>query len=113
MRGVVSSNKMTGVVAVTVEVIKIHPLYKKRLRKTKKFLAKVSEALNIGDEVEITEVRPQSRRVTFAVTKVYNRAEVLPEVKEEAANKEKKTPVKKEKEVEKETKDKTTKKEKK
>lgn len=87
MRGLVTSVKMTGVVAVTVGMVKVHPLYKKRRRASKKFLARSPEALNVDDEVEITETRPQSRRVSFAVTKVYQRAAVLPEMKEETAEK--------------------------
>lgn len=89
MRGIVSSDKMTGVVAVTVDMIKIHPLYKKRLNRSKKFLASTSSKLNIGDEVEIKETRPQSRRVRFAVTEVINKAVVLPAVKETTTAKEK------------------------
>lgn len=87
MRGTVSSNKMTGVVAVTVGMIKIHPLYKKRLNRSKKFLAATSDKLNVGDEVEIKETRPQSRRVRFAVTEVVRKAVLLPEVKEAATAK--------------------------
>lgn len=87
MRGIVSSNKMTGVVAVTVGMIKIHPLYKKRLNRSKKFLARSETKLNVGDEVEITETRPQSRRVCFAVTKVITKAVLLPVVKETEATK--------------------------
>lgn len=89
MIGTVTSNKMKGVVAVKVEQIKIHPLYKKRLRRSKKFLAQTNEALNIGDVVEIKETRPLSRRVRFAVTNVATKAEILPEVKEDMENKEK------------------------
>lgn len=92
MRGIVSSNKMTGVVAVTVGMIKIHPLYKKRLNRSKKFLARSDGKLNVGDEVEIKETRPQSRRVRFAVTKVITKAVMLPEVKEAATSKD--TPIK-------------------
>lgn len=90
MRGVVTSAKMTGVVAVTVERFVIHPVYKRRLRRSKKFLAATPEKLNIGDIVEITETKPQSRRVRFAVTEVVTRVAVLPEVKEEKTAKVKK-----------------------
>lgn len=89
MRGIVSSNKMTGVVAVTVSQIKIHPLYKKRLNRSKKFLASTPSKLNLGDEVEIKETRPQSRRVRFAVTQVINKAVVLPTLEEAETAKEK------------------------
>lgn len=90
MRGVVSSNKMMGVVAVTVERFVIHPIYKRRLRRSKTFLASTDAPLNVGDQVEIKETRPQSRRVRFAVASVTLKATVLPEVKEEKVGKEKK-----------------------
>ena len=83
MIGKITSNKMTGTVAVRVERIKIHPLYGKRLRRSQKFLAQTKEKLNIGDQVEIKETRPISRRVKFVVVKVLGRAEVLPQVSEE------------------------------
>lgn len=102
MIGSVTSNKMTKVVAVTVEQIKIHPLYKKRLKRSNKFLARTMEKLNLGDLVEIKETKPLSRRVRFMVTRVIVRADVLPEVKEEKADKVKVAPVKKEKVVSKE-----------
>ena len=53
MIGLVSSNKMTGTVSVKVEMFKIHPIYKKRLKRSKKFLAATSEKLSTGDRVEI------------------------------------------------------------
>lgn len=95
MIGVISSTKMTGVVTVLVEQIKIHPLYGKRLRRSKKFLAATAEKLNVGDSVEIKEVRPQSRRVRFSVIKVNSRVEVLPEVKADETAKAKQAPVQK------------------
>lgn len=104
MIGSVTSNKMTNVVAVTVEQIKVHPLYKKRLRRSNKFLARTTDKLNLGDLVEIKETKPLSRRVRFVVTRVVTKSEVLPEVKEEAAAKVKKEPTKKE--TKKETKEK-------
>jgi small subunit ribosomal protein S17 len=87
--GKITSNKMTGTVAVTVESIKIHPLYGKRLRRSRKFLARAPEKLNLGDLVEIKETRPASRRVRFVVIKVLNRVEVLPQIKEEGSDRSK------------------------
>jgi len=87
MIGRVTSNKMTGTIAVTVDYFKVHPLYKKRLRRSKKFLVSVKDSLNIGDEVEIRETKPISRNVTFIVTRVVNKAEVLPGVKDVAPEK--------------------------
>ncbi len=90
MRGIVTSNKMMGVVGVTIERFVVHPVYKRRLRRSKKFLASTPEKLNIGDTVEIKETKPTSKRVRFAVTEVVTRTAVLPEVKEEKTAKVKK-----------------------
>lgn len=93
MIGKIVSNKMTGTVAVEVERVKTHPLYGKRLKRGQKFLAKSDEKLNLGDSVEIKEVRPISRRVKFVVIKILGRAEVLPEISQDVA-KEKTAPKK-------------------
>lgn len=94
-RGKVVSNKMTSVVAVRVERLLTHPLYKKKLRRSRSFLAQTKEPLSPGDVVEITETRPISRRVRFVVSKVLTRAEVLPVIAEEKTGREKKVKVKK------------------
>lgn len=80
--GTVSSNKMTGTAAVTVERFVAHPLYRKRIRRSRTYLARVEGQLNIGDTVEIREIRPVSKNVHFEVVKVMNKVEVLPEVKQ-------------------------------
>ena len=81
LSGKVSSNKMTGVVTVIVEMFKIHPLYKKRLRRTKKYLVSTREPLQIGDEVIIRETRPQSKRVAFMVDRVVLKSTARPVVR--------------------------------
>lgn len=80
--GKVSSDKMIGTVAVTVETFKAHPIYKKRLRRTRHYLAQVGDQkLNTGDLVYITETRPVSKQVHFKVSGVLDRAEILTDVK--------------------------------
>ena len=79
--GKVSANKMTGTVAVTVDTFKMHPVYKKRLRRSKTFLAKAEETFQLGDLVYITEVRPVSKLVHFKVAGVIARAQVLTDIK--------------------------------
>lgn len=83
--GAVSSNKMTGTVAVTIGRFVAHPLYGKRIRRSQTYLAKTPDLLNIGDSVEIREVRPVSKNVHFEVVRVVTKVEVLPEVKQTAA----------------------------
>ena len=85
-KGVVSSAKMTGTVTVTVNAFVFHPIYKKRFRKSKKFLADINgQDVQVGDKVIITECRPLSKRKCFKVTEVTEKAPRVSEVKEEAA----------------------------
>ena len=63
LKGVVVSNKMQKSVVVQVETRVKHPLYKKTIKRSKKFMAHDErEVFKIGDTVEIVECRPLSRR---------------------------------------------------
>jgi len=60
--GVVVSDKMDKTTVVSVESVKVHPLYKKRYKINKKY--KVHDEKNlykIGDKVQFTECRPLSK----------------------------------------------------
>ncbi|KKR00977.1 MAG: 30S ribosomal protein S17 [Microgenomates group bacterium GW2011_GWC1_39_12] len=55
---------------ITVEVVQItrHPLYRKTMRSTKRFLVHYEgTALKVGDAVTIIETRPISRMKRFTV----------------------------------------------
>jgi small subunit ribosomal protein S17 len=106
--GKISSNKMIGTVAVTVESFKMHPIYKKRLRRSRSYLANSVEKLTIGDLVVIREVRPVSKSVHFTVDQILQKAEILPGAKELKTIEEKQDP---QDSVKKETKKKVSKKE--
>jgi small subunit ribosomal protein S17 len=68
--GKVVSDKMQKTVVVLVERRVAHPLYKKIVRKTSKFLADTNNFdLKVGDTVVIEETRPISRRKHFVVIK--------------------------------------------
>jgi small subunit ribosomal protein S17 len=68
--GKVVSDKMQKTVVVLVERHVAHPLYKKIVRKTSKFLADTNNFdLKVGDTVVIEETRPISRRKHFVVIK--------------------------------------------
>lgn len=70
MTGIVVGNKMDKTLKVVVERIKVHPLYKKRIKEEKKFLAHNPEGeYKIGDRVEIEECRPISKRKRWRVIK--------------------------------------------
>jgi small subunit ribosomal protein S17 len=78
--GIVTSNKMQKTVAVTVERQVIHPLYKRVVRRSKKFLAHDEKnECRVGDTVRIQETRPLSRRKRWRVIEIVRKAaEVAP-----------------------------------
>lgn len=68
LRGTVVATKMTDTCTVAVERYVKHPKYKKFLKRTSKFLVHdAGNTANVGDKVEITEVRPISKRKSFAI----------------------------------------------
>jgi small subunit ribosomal protein S17 len=73
--GVVVSDKMDKTVVVAVERKVQHEVYGKAERRTSTFLAhdEKNEA-HVGDQVEIVESRPLSRRKRWAVTRVVRKA---------------------------------------
>ncbi len=85
--GTITSAKMTDTVTVTVHRSVFHPLYRKRYRVSKKFLADTKGVtdLGIGDTVEITECRPLSKRKCFKISTVIKRAPRVSDVAEEGA----------------------------
>jgi small subunit ribosomal protein S17 len=69
--GLVVSNKMAKTVVVAVETRKVHPLYKKAVRRTKKYKAHDENgACKIGDKVRIVETRPLSKEKRWRVTEI-------------------------------------------
>ncbi len=68
MQGIVVSNKMDKTVTVKVERRIMHPLYKKFIRRSKKYAAHdENNACKVGDTVSIRECRPISKRKTWEV----------------------------------------------
>lgn len=59
--GRVVSTKMDQTAVVVVETKKMHPLYKKRVKKTKKYHAHDELGVKEGDLVKIIETRPISK----------------------------------------------------
>lgn len=69
--GVVVGNKMKKTVTVLVERQVRHPLYKKIIKRRKKFLAHDEyEKCKIGDLVKIVETRPLSKRKRWRVQEI-------------------------------------------
>lgn len=68
LQGVVVSDKMNKTVVVRVERRVMHPVYKKFIRRSKKYAAHdESNACKVGDTVRIRECRPISKRKTWEV----------------------------------------------
>lgn len=70
LKGKVISVKMLKTVVVEVERTFKHPVYKKYLKRSKKYKVHNENIdLKKGDSVEIAETRPVSRHVHFQVVK--------------------------------------------
>ena len=75
-RGVVVSSAMDKTIVVRVDTLKPHPVYKKIVRRSRKFHAHdETNVAKAGDVVRIVETRPLSK------TKSWRLAEVLEEAK--------------------------------
>lgn len=74
--GVVSSDKMTKTVVVNVDRLVKHPIYRKYVRKRKKFMAHDETGAKIGDKVRIVETRPLSARKRWRVVEIIQKAEL-------------------------------------
>ena len=73
--GVVVSDKMAKTIVVTVESTKSHPLYKKILKRSRKFMVhdEKNEA-KAGDVVRFVEVRPLSKNKCWKLLKILEKA---------------------------------------
>ena len=74
--GVVSSDKMTKTVVVNVDRLVKHPIYRKYVRRRKKFMAHDEMGAKIGDKVRIIETRPMSARKRWRVVEIIQKAEL-------------------------------------
>lgn len=74
--GVVASDKMTKTVVVRVDRLIKHPVYRKYVRKRKKFMAHDEFGARTGDKVRIVETRPMSARKRWRVVEIIQRAEL-------------------------------------
>jgi small subunit ribosomal protein S17 len=68
MQGIVVSDKMDKTVTVKIERRVMHPLYKKFIRRSKKYSAHdENNACKVGDVVSIRECRPISKNKRWEV----------------------------------------------
>jgi len=73
--GTVVSDKMDKTVVVEVERITAHPLYGRRLKRTKKY--KVHDENNeahVGDRVRIMETRPLSKEKRWRLVEIVEKS---------------------------------------
>ena len=74
--GVVTSTSMDKTITVSVEFGKPHPLYKKSLKRSKKFKAHdEANACNVGDLVRIRETRPLSKTKRWRLAEIIKRVD--------------------------------------
>lgn len=88
LRGRVVSAKLPQTVTVLVERTKVHPIYGKSYRRSKKYLAHTTLSLTEGDLVEMIKCKPISKNKHFLVLKMVGKdieAVVTEQLKEEAA----------------------------
>ena len=75
MIGIVVSDKLLKTVVVEVESNVMHPLYKKYVKKTKKFKAHDEKnESKIGDTVKISSTRPISKEKCWNVIEIITKA---------------------------------------
>jgi len=73
--GVVVSNKMDRSVLVAIERKVAHPIYKKYFKKSTKLMAHDEKnECRKGDRVKIMETRPMSKRKTWRLVEIVEKA---------------------------------------
>lgn len=73
--GIVFSDKMTNTVVVRVDRLVKHPMYRKYVKRRKKFMAHNGLGASEGDKVRIVETRPLSARKRWRVVEIIQKAE--------------------------------------
>jgi small subunit ribosomal protein S17 len=65
-KGIVVSDKMNKAIVVSVEKVKTHPIYHKKYKVHRKFIARdLNETAKVGDVVTIEETKPLSTRIRW------------------------------------------------
>ena len=73
--GIVQSDKMTNTVTVRVDRLVKHPIYRKYVKRRKKFMAHDELGAKTGDKVRIIETRPLSAKKRWRVVEIIQKAE--------------------------------------
>ncbi len=74
LEGIVVSDVMDKTIVVKVQQLKIHPRYKKYIKRSRRFKAHdETNSAKVGDKVRIIECRPLSKDKNFRLMPVENR----------------------------------------
>ena len=73
--GIVKSDKMMKTIVVSIQTLKLHPLYKKYVKRAKKVKAHDEKNdAKIGDRVRVIECRPLSKEKRWRLVEILERA---------------------------------------
>ena len=76
--GVVVSDKADKTITVKVETYRNHPLYKKRVKYSKKYAAHdENNTAHVGDKVRLAQTRPLSKTKRYELVEVIEKAVIL------------------------------------
>jgi small subunit ribosomal protein S17 len=74
LEGIVSSDRMEKTVVVTIERLEKHPVFKKYIRRRRKFMAHDEKnECKTGDRVRIRECKPLSKDKCWRVVQIVER----------------------------------------
>ena len=76
--GTVVSDKMEKTIVVSVDTFGVHPIYKKRVKKSSKFhVHDENNTAKVGDVVKFMETRPLSKTVCYVLVEVVKAKETV------------------------------------
>lgn len=86
LTGIVSSDKADKTITVAVQSRQTHPLYKKQYTVSRKYMAHdPKNEAKVGDKVTIKEIRPISKRKTWELVAIVEKAREKMVVRDEVA----------------------------
>jgi small subunit ribosomal protein S17 len=76
--GTVVSDKMEKTIVVSVDTFGVHPIYKKRVKKSSKFhVHDENNVAKVGDVVKFMETRPLSKTKKYILVEVVKAKETI------------------------------------
>ncbi|MGB3946036.1 MAG: 30S ribosomal protein S17 [Candidatus Saccharimonadales bacterium] len=87
LTGIVTSDSRDKTITVTVTSRETHPIYKKQYTVNRKYQAHdPKNEANVGDKVQISEIRPVSKTKAFQLANIETRAKGTIELKEDVTS---------------------------